>query len=320
MDEYEDDDEENNDQGIGKSLRNSDPSIPGAGSLGRKDLDFTERVWNFLLCEFLGSFVSRSPGPADHFSKLTASQSKTDLQDAMTALIDSLETGTLLPPVSKHNPTPLAKLVRDCIRLHSLRTASSTQTESLQSYIESGFDSILDQLFASVCALGLWKMGRDARSLLSGIVDPDILDLLLANPVTKVPYGCSPDSVPAVSEEELETLPVDPWLHEIRWSVRVLEALWRALELFRFVTENAIGVPQASVKRVVAEMLSGLVAEANARAQVLLQRDRGQPGTTRTIGVADEIEQGKAKGGMYKVGLQRVSVATSKFISQVAKR
>ncbi len=179
---------------------------------------------------------------------------------------------------------------------------------------------MLDSLWASVCMLGVWKVGRDARALLSGVVDAEVLDLLLSNPLTKIPYGCSPDAVPAVSEEELESMPGDPVVVEIGWAVRVLEGLWKGLELWRFVTENAIGVPQVSVRRVVAEMLEGLVAEAKARAVLLGQRERGVEADTRTIGVADEIDQGRKGDVRYSVGLQKVSVATSRFIGHVAKR
>ncbi|KAI9008558.1 hypothetical protein DFJ74DRAFT_687863 [Hyaloraphidium curvatum] len=271
-------------------------SVSGTHSAGRKDLDFTERMWNFLL----------------------SAQSKMDLVDAVTAIVDALETGKLLPPVGKHNPTPIAKLVRDCIRLHSLRTAASSQTDSLQSYIESGFDAVLEQLWANVCMLGIWKVGRDARALLSGIVETDVLDLLLVNPVTRVPYGCTPDAAPALSEEDLENMNTDPAVHEIRWAVRALEGLWRGLELFRFVAENAIGVPHGPVKRVVAAMLSDLVAEAQVRAQIILQRERGISTGARNPAPMDSVRTGQGAIA-YRVGLPRVSVATSRFIGHVAK-
>lgn len=242
----------------------------------------------------------------------SASASKTDLVDALTALIDSLETGALLPPISKSNPTPFGKLIRDCIRLHSLRTAAASQTEALQSHIEGGFDGLLENVWEGVSMLGIWKLGRDARNLLQGVVDNEILDLLLVNPATKIPYGCTPDAVPAVSDEELEALE-DQTGYEIKWAVKVLRALWRAYEISRFVSENAIGVPKVSVKGVVEGVLKEVVDEAKERAKAVLLRERGEKVPGWTVG---EVK----KGGVFRVSLPRVSVATSKFVGHVARR
>ncbi|KAL7748079.1 hypothetical protein RI367_006625 [Sorochytrium milnesiophthora] len=111
----------------------------------RTDLDFTEYLW--LFC--------------------TRALSLEDLKSSLNAVINVLETAILKPVVHKSNPTALATVVRECLRLACL-PESSTEYASTKEAIISQFDYLVESPLDWLSEVGAWKLGRDYAHVLSG--------------------------------------------------------------------------------------------------------------------------------------------------------
>ncbi|RUP50336.1 hypothetical protein BC936DRAFT_139596 [Jimgerdemannia flammicorona] len=103
----------------------------------RKDLDFTERFWKF--CQ--------------------NAQNQDDLIDALTAVIEELETGRLRPMIHKENHSNLGNLIRDCIKLTLLQTTADHDEQ--RETIGRAFDYWLASPLECLCEVGMFKLRRD---------------------------------------------------------------------------------------------------------------------------------------------------------------
>ncbi|KAJ3050274.1 hypothetical protein HK097_008762 [Rhizophlyctis rosea] len=137
-----------------------DASVPGANGVGntsasfdfeaasvlpvRSDLDFTERFWRFL----------------------QAAKNKEDMIDALTAVVEELETGRLQPVVNKSNHSSLATAIRDCFKLARLKTA--VDIEEQRDAIARAFDYWLESPLEWIVEVGLGKLRKDCVAVLGG--------------------------------------------------------------------------------------------------------------------------------------------------------
>lgn len=130
----------------------------------RKDLDFSERVWNFF--QRASILTERNIAASNSMSRSLDATSESDLVDGLTAIVDALETSKLRPLVTKGNPTSFARVVRDIVKLSLLTT--SADVEEQRKSISDTFDYWLESPMEIMVELGLWKLGRDYRFLLTG--------------------------------------------------------------------------------------------------------------------------------------------------------
>ncbi|KAI8928993.1 hypothetical protein BC831DRAFT_45994 [Entophlyctis helioformis] len=103
----------------------------------RSDHDFVETLWTF--CQ--------------------SARDRHDLTDAITAIIEELETGRLLPHVAKDNQSLLANVVRSCLKA----TAQQQSTDAKEQWdsISAIFDYWLEQPLEYLVDAGIWKLKRD---------------------------------------------------------------------------------------------------------------------------------------------------------------
>ncbi|KXS09749.1 hypothetical protein M427DRAFT_140419 [Gonapodya prolifera JEL478] len=214
------------------------------------DLDFTDRLWRFL------AFTARD---AD------------DLRDAVTGVAEEIERGRCRPSVAKSNSTPLARAVRDVLRVTALATAPAASLASLRRRAEAGFDEAVEKPFSVMSECGRWRVGRALVAILVGLgmdrtrVDP-YLDQGLSPPILLANY-----------------------VH-----------LHRACEAARLLRDAAAGVPEAVVRRVVGACL--------ARRRPDDEPDVGQVGPE---GVVLEVKLGRWDGGARMVEVVSGSIQPS---------
>ncbi|KAJ3300411.1 hypothetical protein HK104_000925 [Borealophlyctis nickersoniae] len=110
----------------------------------RPDMDFTERFWKFA----------------------QGAVNRADLVDALTAVIEELETGRLQPPVNKANHSAFANVIRDCFKLVRLQT--SADYDDQKEAIGRIFDYWLEQPMEVMVGIGISKLKRDYCHYLIG--------------------------------------------------------------------------------------------------------------------------------------------------------
>ena len=116
----------------------------GDGLPQRRDLDFTERLWDFAC-----STVSQE-----------------DLLQVMTAIVEELESETLQPMVSKQNRTQFANLVRECLKLAGSKSAPDyvEQKEAISSQFDFWLEDLSPKpspILELIIELGIEKIKRD---------------------------------------------------------------------------------------------------------------------------------------------------------------
>ncbi|KAJ3203146.1 hypothetical protein HDU82_006813, partial [Entophlyctis luteolus] len=118
------------------SHENEDPSILEVLP-ERDDLDFTDRL--FLFC--------------------TATKSIDDLIAATTKIANALRLGDIQPMVAKNNPTRIANVVRDCLKVQRTQAASDFQLR--QAAVTAGVDNWLRNIVEWLVEAGIYKLQRD---------------------------------------------------------------------------------------------------------------------------------------------------------------
>ncbi|KAH9275711.1 hypothetical protein BASA83_002012 [Batrachochytrium salamandrivorans] len=103
----------------------------------REGYDFAEQVWIF--CQ--------------------RGRSRGDITDALTAIIEELETGRVLPCVAKDNLSNLANIIRSCLKVSVQKHAMDTKEQ--RDSIAATFDFWLEQPLECLVDAGLWKLKRD---------------------------------------------------------------------------------------------------------------------------------------------------------------
>ncbi|KAJ3339100.1 ubiquinone biosynthesis monooxygenase Coq7 [Gonapodya sp. JEL0774] len=170
------------------------------------DLDFTDRLWRFL------AFTARDVD---------------DLRDAITGVAEEVERGRCRPAVSKSNPTPLARAVRDVLRLSALATAPAASLATLRKRAEAGFDEAVERPFSVMVECGKYRIGRALASLV-------------------VSWGLERGRVDPY---------LDPGLPQINLLANLVH-LHRVCEAARLVRDGAAGVPESVVRRVIGACLA----------------------------------------------------------------
>ncbi|KAI9106302.1 hypothetical protein DFS34DRAFT_58285 [Phlyctochytrium arcticum] len=124
----------------------------------RRDLDFTERLWNFI---------------KEHVETVA------DIVIVINAVIEELESGRLQPLVNKANQTGFARIIRDCYRLARMQTAPDYDEQ--KEAISRTFEYWLEQPLELVVEIGLWKLKRDSfhHLIAGGVASYDQLDASL---------------------------------------------------------------------------------------------------------------------------------------------
>lgn len=176
----------------------------------RKDMDFVERVWKFVQA-------------AHHLE---------DLTDALTGIIEELETGRLLPMVSKSNHTTFANVIRDLLKLHQLQTVADIkeQKESISRMFDYWLESPLDILVEA----GISKLRRD------------YCHYLLGNDLANY------NQLDAFLDASLD----------LTQQIRNLTRLHRVLELWCLVKNNILSIPYETLRGLVQAALEEFRKEA----------------------------------------------------------
>ncbi|KAJ1928098.1 hypothetical protein IWQ60_002358 [Tieghemiomyces parasiticus] len=117
----------------------ADPNLPDLFYQlpARKDQDFTERFWQ--LCQ--------------------TAQSQADLTEAISALAEHLEAGKLKLVVDKANPSSLARVIRDFIKLSQMETVPDYQEQ--RDRLASTLDYWMEQPLEILVEIGLYKLRLD---------------------------------------------------------------------------------------------------------------------------------------------------------------
>ncbi|OAJ39771.1 hypothetical protein BDEG_23593 [Batrachochytrium dendrobatidis JEL423] len=116
----------------------STESSGGFNPLKRRQVfDFAEQVWVFCQQGTL----------------------RADITDALTAIIEELETGRLLPRVAKDNLSSFANIIRSCLKLSVQHQAADAKDQ--RESITATFDFWLEQPLECLVDIGLWKLKRD---------------------------------------------------------------------------------------------------------------------------------------------------------------
>ncbi|CAG8540654.1 1847_t:CDS:10 [Paraglomus occultum] len=123
---------------IGDETTTSFMSFQNSSLVHRKDLDFTEKLWNF--CQ---------GGAKNH----------TDLVSALAVVFEELETGKLQPTCHKDNHSSFANTIRECLKLARIQT--STDYNEVKEHIHDIFNFWLGQPLECMIEVGLFKLKRD---------------------------------------------------------------------------------------------------------------------------------------------------------------
>ena len=97
---------------------------------------------------------------------ITAANNKDDMIDALTAVVEELETGRLQPVINKSNHSSLATAIRDCFKLARLKTA--VDVEEQRDAIARAFDYWLESPLEWIVEVGLGKLRKDCVAILGG--------------------------------------------------------------------------------------------------------------------------------------------------------
>ncbi|CAG8474402.1 6956_t:CDS:10 [Paraglomus brasilianum] len=122
---------------IGDETTTSFMSFQNSSLMQRKDLDFTEKLWNF--CQ----------GAKNH----------TDLVAALAVVFEELEAGKLQPTCHKDNHSSFANTIRECLKLARIQT--STDYNDVKEHIHDIFNFWLGQPLECMIEIGLFKLKRD---------------------------------------------------------------------------------------------------------------------------------------------------------------
>ncbi|KAJ3041505.1 hypothetical protein HDV00_009301 [Rhizophlyctis rosea] len=159
----------------------------------RSDLDFTEKLWSFL----------------------QGAVNQDDITDALTAVVEELETSRLQPVISKTNHTSLATAIRDCFKLARLKTA--VDVDEQRQAIARVFDYWLESPLEWVVEIGLGKLRKDCATILGGERVDFFMDA---------------------------TLPLEQQLRRLRY-------LFRVVELVTLIRSNVLMMPPDVMRLIV---------------------------------------------------------------------
>nr|KAJ3421312.1 hypothetical protein HK105_003913 [Polyrhizophydium stewartii] len=174
--------------------------VDGFGAIRqRTEFDFAEQMWLFF----------------------HRAERRDDMVDALTAVIEELETGRLLPRVAKDNLCSLANVIRSCLKLAAQQ--HSTDAREQRESISATFDFWLEQPLECLVDAGIWKLKRDYQVFfLEGNV---------------------------ASRHQLEPF-IDPTL-ALGDQIQRLWCLHRVLEVYNLVKTNILALPDQVTRAIV---------------------------------------------------------------------
>ncbi|KAJ3369068.1 hypothetical protein GGF31_005527 [Allomyces arbusculus] len=194
----------------------------------RTGLDFTEQLWGFC----------RRAVSAD------------DLANALTGVADELEQGRLLPTLERSNPTMIADLCRDCLRLAATQSHRTDYAEIRQRITER-FDMLTEDPLEWLVEVGIYKIARDLAFHLARYAGGPPRALLVPGSSSLGGGGGGGDMAALVDFAE-----------ETENQVRTLQCLLRMLDVCEFIDEHAAHVP-ARVFRDVFKAVADPAFDAN---------------------------------------------------------
>ncbi|KAJ3366949.1 hypothetical protein GGF32_000010 [Allomyces javanicus] len=182
----------------------------------RTSLDFTEQLWGFC----------RRAVSAD------------DLANALTGVADELEQGRLLPTLDRSNPTMIADLCRDCLRLAATQSHRTDYAEIRQRITER-FDMLTEDPLEWLVEVGTYKIARDLAFHLARYAGGPPRALLVLGSSSLGGGGGGGDMAALVD-----------FADETENQVRTLRCLLRMLDVCEFIDEHAAHVPARAFRDV----------------------------------------------------------------------